>query len=94
MLAPRAAEQIRGPGAGSGVAPAPEAMLRATSTAAADVGERFVVDVRSTLDRKVLALAAHRSQYALELELFPAPILERLLGSEHFVVARIPVESG
>ena len=50
----------------------------------------FTVDVTPTLDRKVAALAAHRSQYAMEADLLPRSMLERLLGTEHFVVADIP----
>jgi LmbE family N-acetylglucosaminyl deacetylase len=42
------------------------------------------------LDRKVAALAAHRSQYAMDRDLLPRSMLERLLGTEHFVVAAIP----
>lgn len=54
-------------------------------------GERcFSVDVRSTLERKVAALAAHRSQYALEADVFPRSMLERLLGTEHFAVVERP----
>jgi len=41
------------------------------------------------LDRKVAALAAHRSQYAMEPGLLPRSLLERLLGTEHFVVASV-----
>jgi LmbE family N-acetylglucosaminyl deacetylase len=48
-----------------------------------------VVDVTSTLDRKVAALTAHRSQYALEPDLLPLSMLERLLGTEHFDVAAV-----
>ena len=40
-------------------------------------------------NRKVAALAAHRSQYALEPDLLPQSMLERLLGTEHFVVAAV-----
>jgi hypothetical protein len=48
----------------------------------------FAVDVRTTLDRKVAALAAHHSQYALDTDLLPRSMLECLLGTEYFVVAR------
>ena len=65
----------------------------ATSTASADHGGRrgdgFSVDVTSALDRKVAALAAHRSQYAMDPDLLPRSMLERLLGTEHFVVAAV-----
>jgi CRP-like cAMP-binding protein len=50
---------------------------------------RVSVDVRGTLERKVAALAAHRSQYALEPDLLATSMLERLLGTEHFDVAAV-----
>ena len=58
------------------------------ATGGIDEGASFTVDVRSALDRKVAALAAHRTQYAMEADLLPRSLLERLLGTEHFVVAR------
>lgn len=64
----------------------------ATSTAStdrADVDDGFSIDVTPALDRKVAALAAHRSQYAMEPDLLPRSLLERLLGTEHFVVASV-----
>jgi hypothetical protein len=42
------------------------------------------------LTRKVAALAAHRTQYALDADLFPLQVLERLLGTEHFEIAAVP----
>ncbi len=53
------------------------------------VEDCLLVNVRSSLDRKVAALAAHRSQYALEPDLLPPSMLERLLGTERFVVADV-----
>jgi LmbE family N-acetylglucosaminyl deacetylase len=49
----------------------------------------ITVDVKTTLEEKVSALAAHRTQYALESGLLPRSMLQRLLGTEHFVVADI-----
>ena len=54
-----------------------------------DVEERLTVDVTTVLDRKVAALAAHRSQYAMDPGILPRSMLERLLGMEHFVVAAV-----
>ena len=45
-----------------------------------------VVAAGEALAHKAAALAAHRSQYALDVDLFPASVLERLWGREHFVV--------
>jgi LmbE family N-acetylglucosaminyl deacetylase len=55
--------------------------------APAPVDHGVVVDATPALGRKVAALAAHRSQYAMEPDLLPQPMLQRLLGTEHFVVA-------
>jgi len=60
-----------------------------TSTDRAAVDDGFSIDVTPALDRKVAALAAHRSQYAMEPDLLPRSLLERLLGTEHFVVASV-----
>jgi LmbE family N-acetylglucosaminyl deacetylase len=54
-----------------------------------DSQPRITVDVSRTLDRKVAALTAHRSQYALEPDLLARSMLERLLGEEHFDVAAV-----
>ena len=43
-------------------------------------GDWFTVDVTSTLDRKVAALAAHRSQYAMEADLLPRSLLAPAAG--------------
>jgi LmbE family N-acetylglucosaminyl deacetylase len=53
----------------------------------------FTVDVTPVLDQKVAALAAHRSQYAMDEDLLPRSMLARLLGQEHFVVAEVGDES-
>jgi LmbE family N-acetylglucosaminyl deacetylase len=44
----------------------------------------FAIDVHAALDRKIAALVAHRSQYALEAGLLPPQVLGPLLGTEHF----------
>jgi hypothetical protein len=54
---------------------------------ALEADDCLVVDVTRALDRKVAALCAHRSQYALEPDLLPAELFARLLGKERFVVA-------
>lgn len=53
------------------------------------VDDCFTVDVASTVDRKIAALAAHRTQYALDADLLPRSIMQSLLGTEHFAVARL-----
>jgi LmbE family N-acetylglucosaminyl deacetylase len=44
-----------------------------------------VIDVRAVVDRKVAALAAHRTQYPIEPEMFPRWLLEEMMGQEWFV---------
>ena len=76
----------RGPGAAVNL-PAGSAPAASTDRAHAEGG--FSIDVTPALDRKVAALAAHRSQYAMDPDLLPRSMLERLLGTEHFVVASV-----
>ncbi len=44
----------------------------------------FDVEVAGYLAAKVAALAAHRTQFALDADLLPLPLLRALLGREHF----------
>jgi len=44
-----------------------------------------VIDVRAVVDRKVAALAAHRTQYPIEPDMFPSWLLEEMMGQEWFV---------
>jgi LmbE family N-acetylglucosaminyl deacetylase len=87
VLAPNRPSSSAGRGAGATVAPAtappPPGRL------GMDVEGCFTIDVTATLDAKVAALAAHRSQFAMEPELFPNSVVGRLLGLEHFAVAGI-----
>ena len=65
------------------MAPAPAA--REAAVEVLDIAS-FSIDVASTVDRKIAALAAHRSQYALDVDLLPRRLLTSLLGTEHFAV--------
>jgi LmbE family N-acetylglucosaminyl deacetylase len=51
-----------------------------------------VIDVRPVIDRKIAALAAHRTQYPIEPEMFPRWLLEEMMGKEWFVQAQPPIE--
>src|SRR6266508_2813753 len=55
-------------------------------------GATAVIDVRPVIDRKVAAMAAHRSQYPIEPEMFPAWLLEEMMGHEWFVRVQPPLE--
>jgi LmbE family N-acetylglucosaminyl deacetylase len=90
VLAPERPSWFAGRGASGAVAPAAVSKQSAPTAGCKEVEDCFSIDVRTALDRKVAALAAHRSQYAMDRELLPRSMLERLLGTEHFVVAAIP----
>jgi LmbE family N-acetylglucosaminyl deacetylase len=77
-----------GRGEGATIAGAAPLATPAAAAGADRLGAGVTVDVTSALDRKVAALAAHRSQYALRPDLLPLWLFERLLGTEHYVVAR------
>lgn len=47
------------------------------------------VDVSADLDRKIAALAAHRTQFAFEATMFPVSLMRDLLGNEFFERAAI-----
>ena len=43
------------------------------------------IDVTAHVDQKVRAIAAHRSQFPIEADLFPQAMLQEMLGREYFV---------
>lgn len=60
-----------------------------------DAGEaaaEVVVDVRAQVERKMRAIAAYRSQYALSADMFPLSIVEPLLGVEYFNRAHVGID--
>jgi LmbE family N-acetylglucosaminyl deacetylase len=52
------------------------------------------IDVSAHVDQKIRAIAAHRSQFPIEPELFPRSMLTEMLGREYFVRALPPRELG
>jgi len=48
------------------------------------------IDVSAYVDQKIRAIAAHRTQFPIEPELFPMPMLQEMLGREYFVRVRPP----
>ncbi|TWP34845.1 aminotransferase class V-fold PLP-dependent enzyme [Leekyejoonella antrihumi] len=51
-----------------------------------------VVDVRTHIQDKVRAIAAHRSQYPFDVAAFPLEVLQEMLGTERFVRVLPPPE--
>lgn len=49
------------------------------------MGATTCIDVGPYVQQKIAAIAAHRSQYALEADTLPLPILQELMGREYFV---------
>ncbi|MHA3703153.1 PIG-L family deacetylase [Jatrophihabitans sp. YIM 134969] len=87
VLAPHGRDLSAGRGTGAVVtAPAVAAHHLGDGTDDPPTGIEVAVDVRGVVDRKIAALVAHRSQYALDPGLLPRQVLEPLLGTEHFVV--------
>jgi LmbE family N-acetylglucosaminyl deacetylase len=58
--------------------------------------ERLIgVDISAQIDRKIAALAAHRTQFSIDLATFPLALVRDLLGSEYFerVTVATPISS-
>ena len=90
VLAPKRPSRSAGRGTTATVAATTGSIQQATTPGGPAIEGSFSVDVTAVLDRKVAALAAHRSQYAMDQDLLPRSVLGPLLGTEHFVVAAIP----
>jgi LmbE family N-acetylglucosaminyl deacetylase len=52
--------------------------------------ELLCVEMSSCIESKLAALAAHRTQFAIEPAMFPSSLLQELLGSEYFVRVAVP----
>lgn len=55
-------------------------------------GATTVIDVTAHVDRKLAAIAAHRTQYPIEPGMFPPAIAREMLGHEYFLRVHPPVE--
>ncbi len=55
-------------------------------------GATTAIDVSRYIDKKVAAIAAHRSQFPIEPEMFPPDLLVAMMGREYFVRVHPPVE--
>jgi hypothetical protein len=65
-----------------------DAQILGASTAGG--GERMMqpttcVDVSDYVDAKMAAIAAHRTQYPMRPDMFPRPLLVKMLGREYFI---------
>jgi LmbE family N-acetylglucosaminyl deacetylase len=55
-------------------------------------GATTVIDVQDFVDHKIRAIAAHRTQYPIEPEMFPPWMLREMMGHEYFVRVHPPPE--
>lgn len=51
------------------------------------------IDVARYVDRKITALAAHRTQFPIDHGMFPESMLRDMFGTEYFVRVRPPMEA-
>ncbi|HEV2109329.1 MAG TPA: hypothetical protein VGR16_13795, partial [Thermomicrobiales bacterium] len=51
-----------------------------------------VIDVSRQVNRKVAAIAAHRTQFPIEPGMFPASMLQEMFGTEYFLRVHPPSE--
>jgi LmbE family N-acetylglucosaminyl deacetylase len=79
--------------AARGDAPGATPILASVDPAGADTGAQgtTVIDVSGFVDKKIAAIAAHRTQYPIEPDMFPPSILQDMLGREHFVRVHPPI---
>jgi hypothetical protein len=71
----------------------PRAMVESLSAREGPIDDlsMMAVDVSPYLERKLAALRAHRTQYPAAPDLLPSSILQRLLGTEFFLHASLPL---
>lgn len=60
-----------------------------------EVDQLIGVDISAQIDRKIAALAAHRTQFSIDPTMFPLALVRDLLGSEYFerVAVTAPISS-
>jgi LmbE family N-acetylglucosaminyl deacetylase len=88
VLSPAPPAKFAGRGEGARLAGAPPGTRANASPAAGDVlaGQGLIsCDVSAQVMRKVGALSAYRSQFALEPDMFPQFLLQEIFSSEYFV---------
>ncbi len=80
--------RARDPWAARGSATTDAGPASSTEDGPAATPATTVIDVRSVIDQKVAAIAAHRTQYPIDPDMFPRWMLEEMMGHEHFVRAQ------
>ena len=78
--------------AGRGAASELDGLQLAGAESDVPLGATTVVDVSSQIDKKIAAIAAHRTQYPIEPSMFPTWMLTEMMGREYFVRVHPPVE--
>jgi LmbE family N-acetylglucosaminyl deacetylase len=88
ILSPHAPTGFEGRGAGA----APSEDAGEGLPAEVETGATTRIDVSAFVEQKVAALSAYRTQFPLEPEMFPMPMLREVFSCEYFVRAHPPVE--
>jgi Cyclic nucleotide-binding domain len=57
----------------------------ASSEEAIGAGATTCIDVRDYVERKVAAIAAHRTQYPIATDILPLAMLQEMIGREYYV---------
>lgn len=64
--------------------------VMAGGEASIQAGASLGIDVRDFVDRKIAAIAAHRTQFPITTDLLPLAMLQEMMGREHFVRIALP----
>ena len=93
VFSPSAPTEFAGRGAGAqGLeAASPEAVAPQGAGGAANAATTCI-DVSAYVRQKINALSAHRTQYPIEPDMFPLPLLNQIFGREYFVRVHPPIE--
>lgn len=71
--------------AGRGEGAQADLLLRPQTEVTARGGATTCIDVRDYVDRKIAAIAAHRTQYPIAPDMLPLAMLQDMMGREYFV---------
>jgi hypothetical protein len=65
-------------------------LVREVAEETARSGATTCIDVTAFVERKIRAIAGHRTQYPIEPDMFPLPMLQDMMGREYFVQVHPP----
>lgn len=89
ILSPHPPSDFEGRGAGAALTGDDAADVPAE---VAELGATTKIDVSAFVEQKVAALSAYRTQFPLEPDMFPMPMLREVFSYEYFVRVHPPIE--